>query len=167
VSALEGQGRPLTILNGLLAGRTDESVAAWETLVGTDRDEERDWIVPLLAAGILGIDPDAERGRLRLRLHVPAAWLRWGAENIRIGDAAVGLRIERSAARIAITAEQSSGALPLTLILEPTVHAPVEQCFVDGQPADLALRPLPDRVIVPVQLALDAPRELRIELATG
>src|SRR5690606_2375401 len=134
------------------------------SIAADDSPGVRDWIVPLLSAGLLGIDPDSERGRLRIRLHVPAAWPEWGASNIRIGDASVDLHIQRDVHSVRISADQTAGALPLTLILEPTVHAPVSACFVDTQPADLALRATADHVIVPVQLALDAPRELAIEL---
>lgn len=164
VSATAGEHAPGRALEALLAGRTDAGVTEWETLARADRTGARDWVLPLLAAGILGIEPDAERGRLRFRLHVPAAWPRWGAVNIHIGDAAVDLHVVRDATDITISVDQARGALPLTLILEPTVHAPVEACFVDGQDAELTLRRLPDRVIVPVQLVLEVPRELRISL---
>ncbi|MHB1168458.1 MAG: hypothetical protein ACYC28_04155 [Longimicrobiales bacterium] len=164
VSAAEGERRPRQALTALFDGRTDDGVAIWESIVSDDTPGLRDWIVPVLSAGILGIDPDTERGRLRLRLHVPTAWPDWAATNIRLGDASVDLRIQRDARTVRITADQTAGALPLTLILEPTVHAPVSACFVDAHPADLALRATADHVIVPVQLALDAPRELTIEL---
>ncbi len=164
VSAVEGERRPRQALTALFDGRTDDGLAIWESIVSDDAAGLRDWIVPLLSAGILGIDPDAERGRLRLRLHVPAAWPDWSATNIRLGDASVDLHVQRDAHSVRITADQTAGALPLTLILEPTVHAPVTACFVDTQPADLALRATADHVTVPVQFALDAPRELAIEL---
>lgn len=167
VSTSAGDDGPERALNALLGGRTNDGIAGWETLARAGRTRAREWVLPLLAAGILGIDPDAERGRLRLRLHIPAAWPRWGAGSIRMGDAAVDLHIERDDSSITISVDQVRGALPITLILEPTVHAPVEACLVDGQAADLALRSFPDRVIVPVQLVLDAPRELRISLGGG
>lgn len=164
VRSAEGRRRPLDVLNALLDGKTENAVQGWQEIATDTTEEERSWIVPLLVAGMLGIDPDAERGRLRLRPHAPADWRDWRADNIRVGDTAVELSVEREGDTIAIRVDQTAGALPLTLILEPTVEAPVGPCFVDGQPADLAVRPFPHRVVVPVQLVLDSPRELRITL---
>jgi len=158
---------PRTVLEDLFAGRTTAGAAGWTTLALAESIEARAWLVPLLVAGVLGCDPDAERGRLRLRLHVPEAWPAWGVERLRVADAAVELRVERDAGNVEITVDQVSGPLPLTLILEPTVHAPVAAALVDGRPAELALRPLPDRVVAPVQLVLDAPRQLTLRLGAG
>lgn len=158
---------PRTVLEDLFAGRTTEGAAGWTTLALAGSAEADAWLVPLLVAGVLGCDPDAERGRLRLRLHVPEAWPAWGVDRLRIGDAAIELRVERDAGNVEITADQVSGPLPLTLILEPTVHAPVAAALVDGRPAELALRPLADRVVAPVQLVLDAPRQLTLRLGVG
>lgn len=164
VSAAQGDRSPRDTLASLLDGRTAAAVPAWEEIARSEDASERDWLIPLLCAGVLGIDPDSDRGRLRTRLHVPATWQDWRAGNIRIGDAAVDLRVARDRSTVTITADQTTGALPLTLILEPVVHAPVRACFVDGHPADLALRASADQVVVPVQLALDALRTLTIEL---
>src|SRR5690606_21239343 len=81
-----------------------------------------------------------------------------------VGDATITVSIQRDDESVAIRADQTAGATPLTLILEPTIQAPVAACFVDDTPADLAVRPSARHVVVPVQLALDAPRELRIAL---
>lgn len=159
-----GRGRPLEALSGLFEGETEAGASTWETILRASADGEGSWIVPILVAGILGLDPDADRGRLRLRLHAPAAWPSWSAENIRVGDATITVSIQRDDESVAIRADQTAGAMPLTLILEPTIQAPVAACFVDDTPADLAVRPSARHVVVPVQLALDAPRELRIAL---
>lgn len=157
--------RAAEALHALLSGRTDAGIRAWSELAlepGTA--DERAWLLPVLAAGILGIDPDAERGRVRTRLHVPSTWHAWAATSIRVGDARLDMRIRRDATHIEITADQTAGPLPLTLILEPSVHAPITAARVDGIPADLALRAYADRIVAPVQLVLDCPRTLALDL---
>lgn len=153
-----------TILENLLAGRTDAGVAGWTALATDAGATDALWLPHLLAVGILGIDPDAARGRLRLRLHAPRAWTAWGATNIRVGDARLEVRVSRDADHLEISVEQSEGPLPLTLILEPILHATIAATRVDGTPADLAIRSRADAMVAPVQLVLDAPRTLALDL---
>ena len=117
-----------------------------------------------LAYGLLGPQPDAARDRLTLHAELPAGWHRCTIRNLHMGDAAFDVTLERDDGAIRIEIEQTEGALPATLILEATVRAPVARVEVDGRPADLALRPALDHVVVPVQLVLDAPRLLEIGL---
>lgn len=145
------------------AGQTDEAAKAWTECALAD-DEGDPTLLPFLAAGLLGLDPDAERGRIRARLHVPVAWPQWSVTAIRTGEALFEIRVSRDERRVEIRTEQTDGPLPLTLILEPTVHAPIRAARVDGQKADLAYRPYPDRVVAPVQLVLDQDRTLTLEL---
>lgn len=130
------------------------------------------------AFNIIGIEPDATRGRLRLRprldrldeLHV---------RNIRFGDASVSLRAAREHDRLAICAEQEAGSIPVALLLEPFVTGP-RSATVDGQPADLQPRQVArppglrwatrdsahpaGGTILPVQLVLDDARTLVIDV---
>lgn len=173
--------RTATMLGHLLAGRTDAGIAGWTALaakhaaeagkpdgraaecVGTDA-----LMVPwVVAVGILGVDPDAARGRIRFRLHVPRAWPHWGATNIRVGDAFLEVRVSRGANSIEIHVEQTDGPLPMTLILEPVVHSAITAARVDGKPAELAVRNRGDAMVVPVQLVLDASRSLVLDLEHG
>lgn len=117
-----------------------------------------------LIYALLGPQPDAARDRLTLRAELPAGWHSCTISNLHMGDAAFDATLQRHGAALRIEVEQTEGALPATLILEATVRAPVARVEVDGRPADLALRPAADRVVVPVQLVLDAPRVLEIGL---
>ncbi|NIP83885.1 MAG: hypothetical protein GWM90_33515, partial [Gemmatimonadetes bacterium] len=58
------------------------------------------------------------------------------------------------------------GATPLRLVLEPELPgAGVVAVRVDGEPAELDAASAGDRWRVPVQLALDHPRALEVEMA--
>jgi hypothetical protein len=110
---------------------------------------------------MLGVAPDAPRGRLRVRLCLPD-WLdSLCVENLRMADALVLLQCTREAGHFSYVVEQIAGALPVSLIFEPTFGAPVQAVFIDDVPAELAVRPHRDRLVAPVQLVLDHQRVLR------
>lgn len=117
-----------------------------------------------LIHGRLGVEPDAARGRLRLRLDLTAGGIH--CEGIRLGQARVDVRADAGPARVRIEARQTGGATPLQLVLEPEVRtAGTVSARVDGRPAELSpARLATDRLRVPVQLALDARRSLVLEL---
>lgn len=115
------------------------------------------------AHGVLGLDPDATRHRLRLRPVVPVAGS-LGVTGIGFGDALVELDVENRNGAVVMRLDQVAGALPITALLEPVVTGVVVAARVDGQTADLAVRPAGAGCIVPVQLALDAPRRLELDL---
>lgn len=113
-----------------------------------------------VAADLLGIAPDAVRGRIGLRVNAT----RYDAievQNIRCADASIALVVERGADDVSIRIEQTAGAVPLTALLEPSV-ARATAAEVDGVPADLAFRETDEGIVVPVQVVLDDTRTLRI-----
>jgi hypothetical protein len=119
-----------------------------------------------LVLDILGADPDASRGRIRLRPVLPAAWDHFEVRNLPMADARIRIRTARRGNVVKIEIEQTDGAIPIRAILEPVVQASaLVGATVDGQPASLIARPLGDRIQVPVQLALDHTRRLVLELA--
>ncbi|HEX7088534.1 MAG TPA: hypothetical protein VF192_00265 [Longimicrobiales bacterium] len=119
-------------------------------------------IIPLVY-GLLGAEPDALRHRLRLRFQPPAAWDRLHVERLRMGDAEVSLRYHREGARHTLRVEQTRGAAPLRLVLEPLLPARrLAAARVDGQDARLDARPAGERLLVPIQLVLDHERSLEI-----
>jgi glycogen debranching enzyme len=118
-----------------------------------------------VVGGMLGAEPDAFHNRLRLRPQLPDSWERCEFRNLRVGDAAVTLRFERDLDRFRYRVVQEQGAAPLTLLLEPIVAArALRIARVNGQPATLSPQSFAGRLIVPVQLVLDAERVLEIEL---
>ena len=116
-----------------------------------------------LMHGTLGVVPDAPRGRVRLGPDVATG--SWTLEHLALGDATLSLRVEaREVGSVAITVDQTAGAMPLTAILEPRVPARrLRQVEVDGRPATLDARQDGDGLRVSVQLVIDQPRSLTID----
>ena len=151
----------------------ERAKGAWdEVLHGTERRAagvcpDQAWstamaITPLVY-GLLGVEPDAARGRLHLRPQLPDAWDRLDVRNLRMGEASVRLRYERHGSTFRFAVEQEEGAVPLRLIFEPVLPGPVA-VRVDGLPAELSVRPFGGRVLAPVQLALDYERVIEFDL---
>lgn len=118
--------------------------------------------------GTLGIEPDATRHRLRIRPRAHAADDGINVRNIRFGDGAVNLRgsarNDDTGVRHSWSVSQEAGAIPLTVLLEPTVTGTVTACSVDGRTASLSPQPVPGGTLVPVQLVLDEERLLDIDV---
>ena len=117
--------------------------------------------VNTFAYAMLGIAPDAPRGRLRLRVCLPA-WLHsLTVHNLRMGDSLIWFRYEEDAKSVTYIVEQTAGAMPVRLIFEPTFRQPLEGVFVDGAAAELNVQVAESRVVAPVQIMLDHERVLR------
>jgi hypothetical protein len=119
-----------------------------------------------LVHGTLGLEADATRHRLRLRPRLPAHWTELRVRDIGFGDGTIGLDVQRTAESIQFRIRQDSGAVPVTVLLEPVLSGgtAVLAATVDGTTASLSPRPVQDGTLVPVQLVLDAERELRLQL---
>lgn len=134
-----------------------------------------EWIVLHVVHQLLGIDPDATRGRLRLRpdLHgpegaetVPALPLR--LDGLAFADGSVVFEVEHEEdGALVYSLEQDSGAIPTTALLEPLLPGRPRAADVDGRPAELRARQTFHGTVLPVQLVLDAPRQLRIWMNEG
>ncbi|HEX6307384.1 MAG TPA: hypothetical protein VFZ69_04295 [Longimicrobiales bacterium] len=117
-----------------------------------------------VALDLIGLDPDAARGRLRLRPRTDR-FAMLHARHIRFGDASLSLCAERDEGGLLIRLEQESGSIPVTVLLEAVVAAG-NRAEVDGRPADLMLRPVEGGNLFPVQFVLDHERSLRVRTAT-
>ena len=117
--------------------------------------------------GLLGAEPDAPRGRLVLRPRAPEEWDRWVVRSLPIGEAAVDMEYTRRGQIHHLRVEQQRGGAPVQLVLAPELPGRLVGARVDGQEASLSREPAGDRVRVPVQLVLDAPRTLELEMAPG
>lgn len=106
----------------------------------------------------LGYQPDAEKGRLRLRPKLPSTWSFANVQNIRVGDALVDLRYEHNERVTRYQIEQVSGAMPVRLIFEPVLTVPFSRVLIDGNDAQLNIAVSGSEIIAPVQIMLDAPR---------
>lgn len=110
---------------------------------------------------MLGVMPDAPRGRLRVRTCLPD-WLQWmSVDNIRMADSIITLRYEEDAKAATYIVEQVSGSIPVRLIFEPTFQHAVGQVYIDGAVAELDTQSVTNRVLKPVQIMLDYERVLR------
>ena len=144
-------------------------------------------LVTDVALETLGVDPDAARGRLRLRPRLDEID-ELAARNIRFGDGSVSIRAVRERDVLTIRVEQDAGSIPITLLLEPFVRE-TGPTTVDGQPADLVPQTagtnpphrsplLPHHAgpagpgaaagtVIPVQLVLDDVRTLVVREASA
>lgn len=113
-----------------------------------------------VAFNVLGLEPDAVRGRLRLRPRLDR-FAGIEALNIRFADGSIGLSATRDESAVTLRIEQDSGAIPMTVLLEPFIDRPVS-AEVDGRRADLTPVSCDGGTIVPVQLVLDQARTLII-----
>jgi hypothetical protein len=120
-------------------------------------------VVAPLVYGMLGVEPDASRNRLRLRPQLRREWDHFEVRAIRIGDNAISLRYERHRDHHVFRLEQEHGAVPVRVIFEPVLHArALRSAQVDGVPARLSPTPFAGRLLVPVQLVLDAERVIEL-----
>lgn len=162
----------------LALARQIEGAQTGRNQPGDTRGDVR--VVSDAAINTLGIDPDAARGRLRLRPRLDE-FDDLAARNIRFSDGSVSISAVRERDVLTIRVEQDAGSIPITLLLEPFVRR-TGPATVDGQPADLlpqtagAEPPRPvsatqragpavgtaSGTIIPVQLVLDEVRTLVI-----
>ena len=114
---------------------------------------------------VLQVAPDVARERLSIRIQLPESWSEASIHNIRLGDALVDLHVERLEGSVKVRAVQSSGAYPIRLILETVLPFAPRYASVDGEYADLNVRPADSRFIAPVQIMLDHERVLEFRPA--
>lgn len=126
-------------------------------------------VVAGIVDGLLGVEPDATRGRLVLRPR-PGSRSRLRVRNLVVGEAAVDLHYRREEGVGGwtvhrFTLDQTRGAVPLRVIFEPELAGGrVRAARVDGERADLEPVRLADGWRVPVQLVLDHRRSMEVEL---
>jgi hypothetical protein len=117
--------------------------------------------------GVLAIEPDAVRGRIRLQPHMRAVWSTINVPQIRFADGLVALHMVRNSGRTDISVAQSAGAVPYTALLEPVISGAVASTEVDGSLASLDVTFADGVSRVPVQLVLDNTRVLTLTLVPG
>lgn len=114
--------------------------------------------------GLLGVEPDAPRGRLVLRPRLPESWDHLEVRGLTIGAAAVDVAYRRNGSAHRLTLTQTRGSVPLQAVLAPELPGGrVRETRVDGEPAELDPVREDGRWRVPVQLVLDVPRTLEVE----
>lgn len=139
-------------------------VVAFDSEAQIERPAATAELLLAFAHGMLGLSPDAVVGRLRLAPRMPGHLNRLEVEGIPIGEGRVGMVFERDGSTLHYRLDPSRIAVPPLLVFEPSVPGTVRSVTVDGSAADLNARAQGARTIVPVQLALDAPRVVTVEL---
>jgi hypothetical protein len=113
---------------------------------------------------LLGPEPDASRGRLVLRPRPPGGWDVFQVRNLVVGDAAVDVVYRRTDDTHCFEVEQTRGAAPVRVVLEPELEGVLRCARVDGVGADLTAVPANGRSRVPVQIVLDHRRSVELEM---
>lgn len=115
-----------------------------------------------LLYGLFGARPDAPVGRLRLAPALPAPWTSVELRNVRLGDATLDVGYTREGGPSTFVLRPTGGAVPATVVFEPRTPARVARVLVDGEPAEVEIRPAGPRTAVRLQLPID--RERRVTL---
>jgi len=175
--------RALAAWDLLATGRSDAGWRAWrsELAGGLDGIEGRGlWdpvgpglapsapvtgvLLSALGTGLLGAAPDAPSGRLVLSPRLPSHLRAFRAEGIRVGDVRLTMDFRQEGRTLRYALEPTAGRTPAMIVLEPTVAGFVDAIRVDGNPAGLDVVPVGNAARVQVQLPLDLPRVLEIDL---
>jgi hypothetical protein len=119
----------------------------------------------LLAEGLLGVDPDAAYGRLRLSPCLPESWNAFHVRGIRLGDAVVDMEMTREGETYRFALRQKAGGAPVTWIFAPRLPGVgVARVRVDGEEALVDSRPVGRRIEPRIQIPAERERIVEIEL---
>ncbi len=118
-----------------------------------------------LAHGLLGLAPDAPSGRIRVAPSLPTHMSAFRAEGIRVGEADLDVTYEREGNTHRLRLEPTRGRVPVTVVLEPSLAgASLRAARVDGSRAELNAAATASRIRARVQLVLDAPRTVEMDV---
>ena len=119
-----------------------------------------------LVHGLLGARPDAAFGRLSLSPRLPAHWTSFEFGGLRLGDATVGLRYDRTDDQIEWRLRQTAGGAPITWLFTVTLDGrSVAHVEVDGAPAEVDLRTTSEGdTFFDIQLPAERERVLNVRL---
>lgn len=119
-------------------------------------------LLSAIAFGLLGLSSDAPAGRLRLAPHIPSHLTRFRVGGLTLGTVRLAMRYERDGRLRRFTLEPEHAHVPPMVVFEPAVEGRVQEVRVDGSVADLDLRAVDGRTVVPVQLPVDGARTVEI-----
>jgi hypothetical protein len=123
-------------------------------------------VLDLLVRGMLGIEPDAAYGRVRVAPVVPSSWTRFRVDGLRVGDAILGIEMEREGGRHRFALRQTAGGAPVTWIFEPRLPGwRIDSVRIDGTPAAVDDDRVGERVQPRVQLPAERERVVEVEVS--
>ncbi|HSG48176.1 MAG TPA: hypothetical protein VLA43_10210, partial [Longimicrobiales bacterium] len=121
-------------------------------------------VLGTLAFGLLGLEPDAPSGRVRIAPALPAHVKDFRVRGIRVGDARLELAYGREGRVHRFHLDALDGRVPPMVVLEPSLPlAALGAVRVDGAPAELTATPAGTRTRLQIQIPVDGPRLLEIE----
>jgi hypothetical protein len=170
----------LSAWRALASGDVEGGYAAWRSLLGeglggtegprgswTPPGRGASSVIATLAFGLLGLEPDAPSGRIRIAPAVPAHLRDFRVRGIRVGDARLELAYTREGSVHRFRLSVLDGRVPPMVVLEPSLPlAALGAVRVDGAPAGLnheSHGPDGSRTRLRLQIPVDGPRLLEIE----
>lgn len=138
---------------------------SWDRLMA-DEDPAPDsataWILLVLAHGLLGLDPDAPVGRLRIAPRLPQQLTSVEVRGITLGDATLRMKYRQEGPSHLFTLEPEIASVPPLVVFEPSVYGRIFEIRVDGLIADLNTRSVGPMMVASLQLPIDALRSVEI-----
>jgi hypothetical protein len=120
-------------------------------------------ITPLIL-GMLGVEPDAGYGRVRIAPQLPPEWEWMNFRNLKVGDARLDMEFRREGSAHEFFIEQTAGKFPLTVVFEPMILArEISTARVGGVPAGLDMFQRGDRAGIRLQFPLDRAHTIALE----
>ncbi len=173
-----GEGPPDADTLRRAMGRTCSDTSDWgvaalrRALAGASRrgldvlGPEAALTLDLLVRGLLGVEPDASVGRVRVGPCFPAGWASFRADDLQVGDARLGVEMTREGPWTRLVLRQSAGGAPVTWIVEPRlVGRALVQARVDGAPAEIDAEQVDGRIRPRLQIPAERERTVELEVS--
>lgn len=138
---------------------------SWDPLTADEDgapDSATAWILLVLAHGLLGLDPDAPVGRLRIAPRLPRQLTHVEVRGITLGDATLRMEYRQEGVSHLFTLEPEIASVPPLVVFEPAVYGRILEIRVDGLIADLNTRSVGPMTVAPLQLPIDALRTVEL-----
>ena len=119
-------------------------------------------VIAPVVEGMLGVEPDAPRGRLTIAPALPAGWDWMEARGIRCGETAFDARLRRVGRALDIALRRIAGG-PLWLTVAPLLADPAVSVDIDGQLVQPQNTRLGEGVRCAVSFELGAENHVRFE----
>lgn len=174
-----GDGSPAALAPwaALASGDVDGGYGAWRSAIGLGLSgggiPRGSWtptgtgaasVISTFAFGLLGLEPDAPSGRIRVAPALPGHLSAFRVRGIRVGDARLELAYEKDGGVHRFRLEAYQGRVPPMVILEPLLPcAGVAAVRMDGSAAELTHVPDGERTRVRIQVPVDGIRVLEVE----
>jgi len=119
-------------------------------------------VVSPVLRGMLGLNTDATRQTVSFGPHLPAAWSDVGINDIRVGNATVGLQLKRTEASLTLEITKAGGKDEPTIEFRPamSLRARILKAELDGKPIAFKAEPNENDQHVAFRIPLHGERTL-------